>query len=91
MKIRTFLMSAALGFYAYSIYQNRDKIKKEADEMEVLWSNGEKSLEKIKQQIETIKVEKEQLDDVTHNLKNKLEGFKQDAQTHIENIKKTTS
>ncbi|MCU9532992.1 hypothetical protein [Streptococcus sp. CSL10205-OR2] len=91
MKIRTFLMSAALGFYAYTVYQNRDQIKEEANEMEDLWSAGEKSLEKIKQQLETIKIEKEQLDDVTHDLKDKLEGFKQEAQTHIEDIKKTTS
>ncbi|MCR8967123.1 hypothetical protein [Streptococcus zalophi] len=91
MKIRTFLISAALGFYAYTVYQNRFQIKKEANEMEDLWTAGEKNLKKIKQQLETIKIEKEQLDEVTHNLKDKLEGFKQETQTHIEDIKKTIS
>lgn len=91
MRIRTFLMSAALGFYAYTVYQDRKKIKDEASEMENLWFEGEKSLEKIKQQIQTIKIEKKQLDDVTLNLKNKLEDFKQEAQISIDNIKKTTS
>ncbi|MBJ8325109.1 hypothetical protein [Streptococcus pacificus] len=87
MKIRTFLMSAALGFYAYTVYQNRDQIKQEANEMEELWSNGEKSLEKIKHQIDSVIVEKDQLNKVTQDLKHKIDNFKQEAETHIEDIK----
>lgn len=86
MKLSNLLLFAGAAAVSYQIVKNREKLTEEVSETGQLINQAQASLANIQSNLDYLKNQKGNINDISKDLQYKLKVFNQEAQAHLAQI-----